>query len=241
MDITEIIEFYRSLDPSNLSQETEIINKASEEGVIPSSLRYGIMKDVYRGIIKSVTDDIFYFHYKPDGIFSLVKANTEDQKWEANRILTKSELGCDLIKAGEGSGNEVPGLPSVMEEEEFVDNQDDITTDRHPGAATGFTPDRPEVGRQWHQEEAIKSTGFWTEKDLLDGLNVALKKSVEEIKRPISESEARFMSEVLGKTPEEIDIGVNLNPTQKVLYQRWLGKSMRSKISPLKNWLNGKR
>lgn len=229
--------YYTSLTPTHRMDEEMIVEKAVDEGVIPIEVRYGVMQDAYRGVIKSSNEFLYYFHFLPNNdSFRLIKADDPSQIAEANRMLKAATLGCDLRKA-EGVGGNSAGVSSIDEDDD-VAQQDDLITDRHPGSAMATTPDDPAQGRMWHEQEIPPINKGWNAGSLLEGLNSNLRKSTEQLKRPISQKEHQFMVEVLGKTPDQIDRGdVYMNPTQKVMYQQWLGKSIKTKVGGLNKWL----
>lgn len=237
MDL-EFSTYYKSLTPTHRVDEEFIITKAVEEGVIPVGLRYGIMNGVYRGVVKSSNDMLYYFHYvQANDSFSLVKASDPSQIYEANRMLEKCQLGCDLIKADGGAGDHSGGMP-VIEEEDNIADQNELRTDVHPAAAGITTPDDPAQGRMWHEQEMPPMTKSWDAGSLLQSLNDSLRKSTENLRPPVSNTEQQFIVEVLGRTPDQVRRGdVYMNPTQKVMYQQWLSKSMRGKVSSLSKWI----
>jgi hypothetical protein len=200
-------------------------------------VRYGIMNGVYRGVVKSSNNMLYYFHYvEANDTFKLIKASDPSKIHEAGKLLKNCQLGCDLIKAGD-LGDSSGGMNTV-EEEADISDQDELRTDRHPAAAMITTPDDPNQGRMWHEQEVPVVTKSWDERSLLDALNDNLRKSTEQLRPSVSGMEQQFIVEVLGRTPDQVRRGdVYMNPTQKVLYQQWLGKSMRSKCDSLSKWL----
>ena len=132
--------------------------------------------------------------------------------------------------AGQPAGGGSGGVPSV-EEEDDVQAQNDIITDRHPSGASSTTPDLPNRGRIWHEEQIVRSFDI----DRLDNLSKSLNEMAPSSR--YSEKEKEFMLS-LGKTPEEIDSGTaKMSATQKVLFQKWLGKSLRNRIYSLQKAL----
>lgn len=247
-----IFDYYKSLSPSHREEEEDIIVKCIESGVVPDLLRYGIFKDVYRGVARNSSGNLFYFNYTPSSKFKLIKASDESKVWEANRILNKSTLGCDLIKSenknkedlkhlDEKEDEEKAGLTTggaasdVIPEEQNVAAQDHLTTDVHPGAAEGSTPDNN--AGNWHgqQEDANKA---WTYTDLLKGLGMELQANPIGGNRIPTQKEQEFMVEALGKTPEEAASGeAQLTSMQRALFQQWLKRSLNTKVNSLKDWL----
>ncbi len=248
-----IMDLYKSMTVNYRIEEEDIITKAIDEGVVTDIMRYGVMNGTMRGVIKSPNEGLYYFNYSPNKELIVSPANDQTKQWEAGRLLSKCKLGCDLIKAkleeedeaekADGETGEVPSVAHVIPEQQNIQAQQRIMTERHPGAATGTTPDLPGRGRQWHEEQpAQKSTGFWNKNMLLQGLGKSLQKNAAMRNRAPTKQEEQFMLEVLGRTPGEISSGeVFMNPTQKVMFARWAGKSLKTKIDNLSGWLEKKR
>lgn len=237
MDL-EFSEYYKSLTTDHRLDEEFIVDKAIEDGVIPIELRYIDMRGVLRGVVKSSNDMLYYFHYvQENDNFRLVKADDPFKISEAKRILQTCELGCTLIKAG-GEGAPPSGGQGTINEEVDIDQQDDLLTDKHPAAAITTTPDRPEVGRMWHEQEVPPvMSKSWDAGTLLESLNNTLQKSTNNLRPPVSPKEQQFMLEVMGKTPAQIKRGdTYMGPSHKILFQQWLGKSMRDSVSILDKW-----
>ncbi len=238
----EFSTYYKSLTPTHRIDEEYIINKAVEEGIIPIELRYGIMQGSYRGVVKSSNDLLFYFTYVPSNdAFVLVKADNPDKVYDATKMFSKCKLGCSMIKAGvaggSATGSQIGGI-DVVDEDDAIAQQQDLITDKHPAAAMISTPDRPDRGKMWHEQEVPPLAKSWDASSLLNDLNANLRKSTEQLRKPVSQKEHDFMIEVMGKTPGQIDRGdTYMSPSHKVLFQQWLGKSMRSKVSSLSDWL----
>ena len=245
--------------------ESQIVEKASAEGVIPKTIRYGVMNNVIRGAMQTIVGDLYYFNYRPDlDTLRLVKADNPTKEWEAVRLLKSCRLGCDLMKSleavdddsydpqdeaqydepvhkadeGGSGGGTGAGNPASITEEEYINRQDDLMTEDHPGAAVGLTPDQPHRGKQWHQEEPVPvSKGFWTANDLVKGLNEQLKKATPRDWKPVSDLERQFLMQELGRSDEEVDSGqTHMTPIQKVRYHQWANKSLRSQLNKLSKW-----
>ena len=235
----DIMKYYTSFSSSYREEEQIIISKSIEMGIVPHSARYEEINGAIHGVIQSSQDQLYYFNLFGDS-FKVLKADDPTKVYDAGKILKKSNNGFDLVKGptGAGSSGEVkPGIPT-MEEEDSVAQQNDLITDQHPGAAIGTTPDRPEVGRQWHQEDQPIIGRSLDAINMLNTANETIRKSIDLVSRPISDKEKQFMLEVLGRTPDQVTRGeVYMNPTQKVLYQRWLNKSMETKVYSLTDWL----
>lgn len=254
-----IMDFYKSMTVDYRLEEEDIVVKSVEQGIVPDRIRYGVMNGTMRGIIKTANEDMYYFNFVPGNNFKISKADDDTKIWEANRLLQRCQMGCDLMKGsddeviedydeeetekaeegGGGDGGPTAAVLPRIPEDQAIQAQQRIMTERHPGAAMGTTPDRPEVGRLWH-EETVKS-GFWNRNTLLKGLGNKLQAQAAERIQPVTSPERQFMLEVLGRTPDQIGAGdTYMNPTQKVLFARWMGKSLDTKIDGLAYWLNSK-
>jgi hypothetical protein len=253
-----LLDFYKSISPTHREEDEEILIRSIESGVLPHKLRYGVMKSTYRGVIENKTGDLYYFSYMHGQSLKLVKADSENKLWEANRIIKHSTLGCDLLKAKdekekdkhadeetteEGEieqkaspvmGTAMPNIP----EAENVAQQDNLTTDVHPGGVGDETPDGN--ASKWHPEaEKSKKGGFWEVNDLLKGLSNQFKQGKPLPQRMITDREREFLM-TTGKTAEEIDNGATMTPMQKVQFRLWLGKSLNKSVSSLDKWLKKK-
>jgi len=177
---------YRSIDISRVQEDVDFVDKCVRAGVIPSSLRYGVMQRnqmvAYRGIVKSTTDNYYYFNWAPQTDFRLVPADDATKQWEAQKLFKTCSFGCDMRKAEaplspgesiEGCEEEEvseddadkanapniwpAGSPSRDEDKDIREQESDIT-DAHPGATIARTPDDPNIGRIWH-EKALSRPG----------------------------------------------------------------------------------
>jgi hypothetical protein len=248
-----VLDFYRSIDISRRYEDEQLLTKAIEEGITPSTIRYGKMRDVYRGAIHDILGDAYYFTSHGEN-YRLVKATDSTRKWEIDQMMKNCRVGCDLVRdaeaieKAEGSGQGGHD-PAILEEEDNISAQDDLITDQHPGGAGSSTPDLPYVGRDWHADdpegqqtvaEATQKAMNWDYNALLSGLGDTMKKAQAgaPTARPyVTASERQFMVEELGRTPDEVASGnVNLNPTQRKLYNMWTNKGLRKSISSLENW-----
>lgn len=230
--------YYKSLTISNRMDEEMIVDKAIENYVIPESVRYDIHGGAYRGVIKSNTGRYYYFSMSPSqGLFNMMEADSPDKLHEVGRMFKTCSLGCDLAKADGAGADGGSGGFNTVSEEENIEHQKELTTDVHPGSATHVTPDDPTSGRMWHEQEIPAMTKSWNAESLLVGLNDNLRKSTSQLLPSISPQERKFLTEVLGRTPEQISRGnTKMNPTQKVMYQQWLTKSMKSNMDGLSKW-----
>lgn len=249
-----VLEMYKSLTDERRAEEEDLINRSIEGGVVPYSLRYGITNNVYRGVVKSGEGDLYYFNYVPGKNFKLVKAVDKEKQWDANRILTKSRLGCDLVKSGEKEEEKEKiedGEPETkatgvagaamapVPEAQAIAQQNTLTTDVHPGAAGGGGS--PDIhGDRWHPEEdqAQKSTEIWALGSLLKSMGQQLQATAPVPSRMPTDKEQEFMVEVLGRNPEEVAGGRSqLSPTQRAHFNLWLNRSLGDKLGFLKSWL----
>lgn len=254
----DFLDYYRTFT-GNMEIEEPLVMKALEQGVIVKSLRYDEIKGAVRGVIKSTDGEFYYFNYFNDEL-KLSKAEKRDRIIEAGWMHDRLTKGLDAIEqeegeeneaekaAGEGTGEQSSGVLPRVPEKRNVRAQERLTTEHHPGAASGpYTPDRPEVGRQWHEEEPeqpepqqTQKSQIWTKAELIKSLGKGLSEQANKIYREPSQLERQFLMEELGRTPEQIDNGdVNMNPTQKVLFQRYLNKSLRNRVKGLKKKING--
>lgn len=282
------LDIYRSLDSSLMALDEEIVSKCVVEGVVPLNIRYGIMRGVNRGVVKSTNGDLFYFNHVPERSFKLVPVSVganekiiAGREWEANKLLSKCNLGCDMRKADElpleGSEqlgeeravdpddeqdvNKAPSSGTIPEDEErALLAQQRMLQERHYGGAGGnTTPDRPEVGRNWHeqirrsQEETIQTLGdgmnpvatndgekHWTAQQLLKAYGAQLQQTAPRVRPYLTPIEVRFATEVLGKSQEAVITGqVRFSPWEQQQFNQWKTQNLRSSlVSPsLKKWL----
>lgn len=257
-----VFDYYKSLGKGDRNIEADLVEQSVREGVIPASLRYGNFRDVYRGVVKSVDDELFYFNHVPDGSFRLVKAEGQDQEWDAHRLLKSCDMGCDLKKADEikpdtadetedeetekAEGGGVPGgtagaagsgSPPSVAEPQALKEQARLLTEHHPGGVSGgYTPDLPTRGRQWHEEEpaqpAAKSEGFWNKMDLVKGLAASLQESAPRPGPAPTAREQQYLTEVLGRAPGD----TKMNAIERGQYNTWLTKSLGASLSGLAAW-----
>ena len=142
---------YRSVSSQHIAQDESFVNQSVREGVVPETVRYGIMErgtmKAYRGVVKSTQGEMFYFNWHDGGKFKLVPVNACDPKhlderqWEANKLFKSCQFGCDLIRSGDAApmvptapGANPPMQPLALvqdpEEENEVDKAGEL-----PGAA----------------------------------------------------------------------------------------------------------
>jgi hypothetical protein len=231
----EPIDLYKSKSNNNRIVENAIITAFVYEGIIPKSVRYTLQNTEIAGIVKSTSSDVYFFSYN-SGINNLELSLVDSFSYrKATELFSKSEEGFDLEyaeeeeKSGQSGGQNAGGLPGTIDEERNVAAQRRLITEEHPGAAVGMTPDRPDRGRQWHQD-TVKSL-----QDLSENIN----KSVTSYFNIASPTEKQFMVEVMGRSPDEVDSGtIKMTPLQKVTYQKWLAKSVYKDYTSLNSWRN---
>jgi hypothetical protein len=174
------LDMYRSLSSQHIPQDETFVNSIVIEGVIPETIRYGVMNrgtmHAYRGVVKSTQGDLYYFNWHDGAKFKLVPANDDTKVWEANKLFKSCQLGCDLIRsndsapitsgepvdppeeeeASEDIAKDVPAAAvAAVSEEQFAQDQERMLHERHPGAAGTQTADDPTQGRDWHAQETL--------------------------------------------------------------------------------------
>lgn len=231
------IDYYRSIPGSDTDLGNMVVDAAVRQGIVPTQVRYDVQNGDITGIMKSSNDSAYHF------TFSTETRLLETTSVDRFTTFQKGTYGFDLKKAeeledeetedtekaaGAAGGQEGSAQPSSITEEQAIAQQNRLMTEQHPGAAGGVTPDRPDRGRQWHQE-TVKSLQFLGE-DLI--------KSVDAYFPKVSDSEKQFMVEILGRAPDEVDAGdTRMTPVQKVTYQKWLTKSIHKEYRQLTGWL----
>jgi len=180
-DDDEFLSMYRSLNVANATLEHAMVQGSVEQGVIPDSVRYGVMRrgniEVYRGVVKSTAGDLFYLSWAPDtgADVHLVKADNDEKKWDADRFFKTCKLGCDLRKSEapldpgqtveqstkddeDGTTKDgVPAATATISEDQSIAEQQSLITDKHPGDTASAMPDDESSGRNWHGEEMARS------------------------------------------------------------------------------------
>lgn len=259
----QLLDFYKSLTVEHRTQEEDLLTLSIASGVVPEAMRYEPTPSGFRGVIKSSeAEEMWYFHYLLGGEFRLLKADTEDRIWDANRLFRSLDHGCEINKAspdvevpdvedddpdaekagGASGGGSTSGQPAPVDEEQSLREQHSLLTDQHPGAATSTTPDLPNRGRDWHGT-ASKSLDALDEmpsvtdyKPILKSLGRVLRETAYH--KSVGDKEKQFMVEVLGRTPEEIDRGnTHMSPVHRAQFNLWLNKSLKNRIGKLNNWL----
>lgn len=260
----DALEFYKSLTNDHREVEREIISRTLECCVVPNSVRYGIFKDVYRGVVKSTAGELYYFNYPPNGNFHLVKAVDTTKEWEVNKLLKSCNLGFDLIKAEKSVEHavdeddedekkaDIAGLPPPSRPEEIdVATQDSQMTEVHPGATSSQTSQQDGSAERWHGtghlERALpeitqdENAHAWDTNALMKAWGQQLQATAPRVST-VDPQQRQFMVEVLGKTPDEIDSGkTKMSPSHRAQYNQWLTKSLRGRITTLSSWMGKSR
>lgn len=245
-DDDEFLRMYRSLSRSNDQVNEGLVRGSVDNGVIPESVRYGIMRrgqiEVYRGVVKSTSGDLFYFNWSPtNDDVHLVKADDPTKQWEADKLFKGCALGCDLVRKSdapidpgetiEEATEDDKAIPSAatmpVSEDQNIAGQARMTTDVHPGATASASPDDPMVGRDWHGDDVNRSyaahrpgdaapldrgTEHWSATDLLKAWGRKMQTTAPRLAPEASDLETRYMTEVLGMNPGQIRKGFGALP-----------------------------
>jgi len=266
-DMNDPLEYYKSLTTDHRDLEKHILNMALDAHVFPEAVRYDEFRNGYRGAVKSIDGQYFYFTLPEKGEFKIVKADTKNKEWEAGRLLKSCKLGCDLIKAeksvehavkedddkeeeekaGAGGGGTATLPPASRPEEREVATQQSQITEVHPGATQASTPQQDGSSERWHGpdiERALpepENTDPWTTNDLMKAWGEQLQATAPRVVN-IDPKVRQFMIDVLHKSAEDVDSGrIKLSSTHQTQYNQWLTKSLRGRVSSLSNWLNKSR
>jgi hypothetical protein len=242
---SDALDFYKSLQPESRDRDREFVLSALDNNICPDTIRYDEFRGSYRGVIKALDGETYYFVLPPTNIFHVVKADNEDKRWEAERILKSCKHGCDLQRALEDKEDEkkgdITGLPPAsLPEQQMV--QDQTQVDAHPGAAGGQTPEQDGSSDRWHGDgknvsKAVVIPDLGSVCKSLSMMGQELQETAPKLNH-VDQQMKQFMVEVMGKMPEEVDAGhVSLNSLQRAEYNRWLTKSLRGRMSGLANWL----
>lgn len=259
----QFLDLYRSIsnDSSYSTLLESVVSECVKNEIIPVQVRFGIMENsimkVARGVIKSLDDNLYYFNYGNEK-FRLVPVynKDEDRKIEAEKLLNSCDLGCDLvdvekIKKAPQSGT-VP-----QDEEQFIEEQQKLLRDRHPGATGGdITPDREDVGRNWHEDikrssniinavgDGISYEGIqqnqWSKYSLIKAYGESLRRNAPNVRANLTDLEIKFAVEELGKSVSDINSGiVTFSPWDRKRFLDWKSKRLRKTLNyPLQKWLN---
>lgn len=272
--IGDALDFYRSLTSDRRDVERDIIMLSLDNGVFPDAVRYGVFEvnhkdtkhSVFRGVIKSISGDRYYFQLPPNGIFHIVKADTETKKWEAEKLIKSCSLGCDLIKAKKNiedatkddeeekkAGGAIADMaPPSTPEAHDVQTTESQMTENHPGGAMGTTPQQDGSAERWHgssddvqralpQFDHSQNPNAWSTNDLLKAWGQQLQATAPRVAN-VDPQMRKYMIEIMGKTPQEIDSGrVQLSGVHRAQYNQWVTKSTRVKMNSLQGWLQKSR
>jgi len=185
------LDMYRSVAPESVSQDESFVDEVVKAGVVPEQVRYGVMRkgvmEVYRGVVKSTTGDLYYFNYGGEN-FRLLKADNATKEWDAMRMLKSCTLGCDLIKsddapldpgetpdeasevvsddgAEKGEGGMAATVP--VPQEQMAAQQQRLLTEHHPGGTAAAMPDDNNTGRDWHaaKSQEVHNDGSLASRD----------------------------------------------------------------------------
>ena len=230
----DITTFYKSLNKDLRTVDEDIIYLSTAQGIVPSNVRYTVAKNIYRGGLETVNNETYFFIYVPNESFKLVKADTQEKLNDVGRFLSHAKCGF-LLKKSENK-----------EEEDPVEDEEKAMSGGHGGGSggpknmgdsdaqlTALTPDRPDVGRDWHGDNFARSI----HKDSIDLLKSA-QSIIQEVLHSNTSKEQEYMISVLGfPRAEVLSKGIVLHPTQRLNYISWLNKSTRSSTEKLNDWL----
>lgn len=262
-DEAAFLDMYRSLMPQQFERDASFVTKSIIEGVVPESLRYGVMRrghmEVYRGVVKSTTGDFFYFNWSPQGDFRLVPASDPAKQWESERLYKSCSLGCDLIRGPmvkpddedeeDAEKADLPGAAvAPVHEDDWARQQESMQHEVHPGSTQSALPDDPTQGKQWHEPLRRASDGLhalaandgekhWSTIDLMKAYGAKLQASAPTVAPRIDPVEAHYLQEVMGATPDQIEKGMRLAPRHRIDFERWKSSQLRGRMSGLRDWL----
>jgi hypothetical protein len=262
-DQESFLEMYRSLTPQDYGRDANFVTKAIIEGVVPESIRYGVMRrnliEAYRGVVKSTTGDFFYFNWSPSGgDFHLVPADDPAKEWEAGKLFKSCNLGCDLLRSqvqeipddeDEDVEKELPGAAvAPVNEEDYAVQQESMQHEAHPGSTQSALPDDPTKGKQWHEPLRRAADGLnqlaandgekhWSTPDLMKAYGTTLQGSAPTVQPRVDAVEAKYLQEVLGASPEQLEKGLRLAPRHRADFERWKATQLRGRMGGLRAWL----
>ena len=251
---SQFLDMYRSLDLDRVDIDQDVVDSlVTDFGVIPETIRYGYMRGAYRGAVKSTTGELFYFNYAPEeNTFKAVPADSTNQVWEVEKLLKSCKLGCDLNRNGEVA-QKASAATIPDDEDDYQRAQHRMATEHHYNGAGAPTPDKPEVGRNWHEPirragDALKSLGtndgeqHWNTSSLMKAWGQQLQATAPRIRPQLDPLEVRFATEHLGKSMTDVESGrVTFSPRDQAAFQQWKSTELRGNISPLASWLEKHR
>ena len=253
------LDLYRSIDVSKAHIDAEFVDKAVIGGVVPESIRYGIMRrnsmEAYRGVVKSTRGTLHYFNWCEGGEFKLVKADTQDKAWEADKLYRSCALGCDLRKSemieedDEDAEKAKPATTNAVSEEQWMKEQQRTITDVHPGAAGMQMPDDPAQGQDWHAEPLTRATDGapithngppqWTALDLVKAWGQKIKQSVPKSPAESDPLASEYMRTVLGMDDRQIRKSAALPARHRLSFEKWKADRIQNKMDGLQKWIKG--
>lgn len=262
----EILDFYKSLTNDNYVVEREIISKSIEKGVCPDSLRYGEFRGGYRGVIKDTAGQLYYFNLPPSLSFQLIKADTKEKQNEACQLHEKLKCGCDMMHtnktieaATEEDEDEEKGPmggtgtlpPASRPEAQEVATQTSQIMTNHPGATQASTPQQDGSTERWHGSGHLElalppidnstNPNAWNTNQLLKAWGDKLQSTAPRV-NPLDPQERKYLVEVLGKTPQEVDSGkARISSQHRAHYNEWLTRSLRTRVGGLVDFLQKSR
>lgn len=258
------LDVYRSLSLAHLVMDEMFVDNAVRQKVIPESVRYGIMQrgnlHAYRGVVKSVTGDLYYFNWHDGADFKLVPADNPTKVWDAERWYKSCSIGCDLRKAEvvdeedeeADKGVATAAANATVSEDQNIKQQHALMTDVHPGAARGPTPDDPTVGRDWHTQPVTKAADaigpvdpsgdtHWSTANLVKAWGRKLQQTAPSTRPQYSPLERQYLRDVLGVTDDRINKGFRMTPRHQVAFQEWKTSQLRGTMSGLQDWLSRRK
>ncbi len=252
----EIIDFYKSLNKANRTTDEDIVILLINQDIIPETIRYSNIHKGVKGAIRDNVGDIYYFNYVPDTSFRIVKAKNDEQIAELTHILTKAKLGADLTSESTADEDkdklEVEPGESVKDSEDLHNKEDEEKAGASGGSSGGqqnqggggnmdsesisMTPDRPDVGFDWHGDNFKRSIEESTA--LMKSFTSNIQTLVPDKYKLVPVLEKRYLKEILKYKDEDIMKGIKLNPFQKTKYLQWVKEQAIKKTISLENWLN---
>ena len=245
------LDLYRSLASSDTDTDMNLISKLAMQGIIPESMRYGVLTTLatatYRGVAKSTTGDIIYFNWSHGTDLKAVTADTENKVSEALNYFKKCNKGCDLRKSddavedvddaekasggGGGMQSQIAATPSVTETQ-FMQQQD---VKVHPGSATATTPDLENRGQQWHADTLQASKSISELSGKLREWGMQLQATVPQ-SNEVTSLEATFLKSI-NASSDQVNKGINSSRLAQQ-FITWKGQVIKQRLAPLQSWLS---
>ena len=264
------LDLYRSFSAEHIPMDEWFVRSSVDQGIIPEAVRYGIMRrgamEVFRGVVKSTNGELFYFNYSEGKPFILANTHDSAQVQEASRMFKSFKIGCDLRKSdapldpgesleeqtdpedegaekavGQG-GSHAGAAQAPISEDQYMAQQDSLSTQHHPGSTQSGMPDDPNVGRNWHEplrraQDGLNELGVndgkqhWNTAGLLKALGQHLQETAPRVGPKMDAMEQRYMQEVGG------DVRKGMTPRQRVGFEQWKAAQLRGRLNPLQSWL----